>query len=76
MDRFFNCEFLGTIASEFGVEIAVMHGFFVKFRHMSSYMEEKVSSYPTVNDCLTFLNFWPEDKIRQLISDLYLNKLI
>lgn len=76
MDRFFNCEFLVEIALEFGVEIAIIHGFFVKFYHMSYHMGDKHPSYPTIIDCINFIKFWPEDKIRQLVSELYLKKLI
>ena len=69
-------EFSSTIACEYGLEIAVILGFFKKYHYLSGMMDEKVPSYPSVKLCCSHLTFWSEDKIRELIGKLYTLKLI
>lgn len=69
------CEFSVGIAKKYGIEIAILHGFFIKCHYLSS-VQDREPAYPTVAHCCSALSFWDEDKIRELISALYLNKLI
>lgn len=70
------CEFSTEMACKYGIEIAIILGFFQKVRYLSSLQDEGIPAYPTVSECCNFFKFWDEEKIRHLISALYLNKLI
>ena len=67
-------EFSSKIAKSYGIEIALMLSFFRKCYSLVQGNESP--SYPTVSHTMQFFNFWNEDKIRNLISELYLKKLI
>jgi hypothetical protein len=69
-------EFSTEIATQFGIEIAIILGFFKHHFYMSSLHEDCIPSYPTISHCCSVLRFWNEDKIRQLIAQLYTLKLI
>ena len=68
------CEFSRQIAKEHGIEIAIILGFFQKCFSLVQGDEEP--SYPTITHTMSVLHFWSEDKIRSLVADLYLKKLI
>jgi hypothetical protein len=68
------CEFSRDVAREYGIELAIILGFFKKCYSLVQGNESP--SYPSVQQCLSVLDFWDENKIRELISELYLKKLI
>jgi len=70
------CEFSCAIAKKYGVDLAIIHGFYKKVQYLSSLQGDKIGSYPTVEHCCSVLTFWSEDKIRELIGALYTNKLV
>ena len=67
-------EFSTKIACLYGIEIAIMLGFFRKCYSLTQ--GDELAAYPSVSHCCSFFPFWDEDKIRGLISELYLKKLI
>ena len=69
------CEFSISVAEKFGLDLAVLHGFFYCNAYLTE-LQDGTPSYPTVEQCVAVLKFWDEKKIRKLISELYLNKLI
>jgi hypothetical protein len=69
-------EFSIHIAKKHGVEIAIIHGFFKKHEYLSSMQDEDTAGYPSIPVCCAFLDFWDEEKIRELIAKLYTLKLI
>ena len=68
-------EFSIELACRYGLEIAIIHGFFKHYQYLSSIQDKNIPEYPSVENCLARLKFWDEDKIRELISQLYLKKL-
>lgn len=70
------CEFSTEVANKYGIDLAILHGFFKKFQYLNSIHQDKSCSYPTLFECYTFLTFWDEEKIRSLIAELNLTELI
>ncbi len=69
-------EFSSKIARDHGLELAIILAFFQNHYYLSSLHDDRIPSYPTVNFCVSFLSFWDEEKIRELIAQLYISKLI
>lgn len=67
-------EFSTEVASLHGIEIAIILGFFLKCYSLTQGNEPP--AYPSLAHSCSYFSFWNEDKIRHLISDLYLKKLI
>jgi hypothetical protein len=76
-DRDQICEFSSYLAKEHGIEIAIIHGFFMKYRYfLSQPKNDNEVNYPSITCCCSFLDFWDEEKIRHLVAQLYILKLI